>query len=68
MQFLPATFAAYGVDGDGDGAVSIRSDADSVFLPFEGDTGIAIILSKAFLLANDTAIDDHTITSQINPR
>jgi hypothetical protein len=45
-----------------------RSDADSIFLPFEGDTGIAIILSKAFLLANDTAIDDHTITSQINPR
>ena len=31
MQFMPATFAAYGVDGDGDGAASIRSDADSVF-------------------------------------
>ena len=31
MQFMPATFAAYGVDGDGDGRASIRSDADSVF-------------------------------------
>ena len=31
MQFMPATFAAYGVDGDGDGATSITSDADSVF-------------------------------------
>ena len=31
MQFMPATFAAYGVDGDGDGRASIRNDADSVF-------------------------------------
>ncbi|EAP98675.1 metalloendopeptidase-like membrane protein [Janibacter sp. HTCC2649] len=31
MQFMPATFAAHGVDGDSDGAASIRSDADSVF-------------------------------------
>jgi len=31
MQFMPATWAAYGVDGDGDGATSITSDADSVF-------------------------------------
>ena len=31
MQFMPATFAAYGVDSDGDGRASIRSDADSVF-------------------------------------
>ena len=30
MQFLPATFAAYGVDGDGDGVPVITSDADSV--------------------------------------
>ena len=31
MQFMPATFATYGVDGDGDGRASITSDADSVF-------------------------------------
>ena len=31
MQFMPATFAAYGVDGDGDGDVDIRDPADSVF-------------------------------------
>jgi len=30
MQFMPATFAAYGVDGDGDGRASIGSDADSI--------------------------------------
>ena len=31
MQFMPRTFAAYGVDGDGDGRAEIRNDADSVF-------------------------------------
>jgi len=31
MQFMPATFAAYGVDGDGDGDVDIQDPADSVF-------------------------------------
>lgn len=30
MQFMPATFAAYGVDGDGDGRADIRNDADSI--------------------------------------
>lgn len=36
-----------------------------LFLPFEGDRTLAIILSKAFLLANDTAITDETILRQI---
>ena len=31
MQFMPATFAAYGVDGDGDGDVDIQDPADAVF-------------------------------------
>jgi len=31
MQFMPATFAAMGVDGNGDGRANIHSDADSVF-------------------------------------
>ena len=31
MQFMPATFAAMGVDGDGDGRADIHNDADSVF-------------------------------------
>lgn len=39
---------------------------DKVFLPFEGDRTLAIILSKAFLLAEDTKIKDTTITRQIN--
>lgn len=31
MQFMPGTFAAYGVDGNGDGRRDIHSDADSVY-------------------------------------
>ena len=30
MQFMPATWAAYGVDGDGDGRADIHNNADSV--------------------------------------
>jgi hypothetical protein len=36
-----------------------------VFLPFEGDRTLSIILSKAMLLAEDTKISDPTIVSQI---
>ncbi|WP_336215135.1 DUF4132 domain-containing protein [Nonomuraea sp. LPB2021202275-12-8] len=36
-----------------------------LFLPFEEDGRLAVILSKAFLLANDTAIADPSITRQI---
>ncbi|CAN5181026.1 hypothetical protein BH18ACI2_BH18ACI2_11540 [soil metagenome] len=36
-----------------------------LFLPFEGDNTLAIILSKAFLLADDKQITDSTITRQI---
>ena len=36
-----------------------------VFLPFEGDRTLALILSKAFLLAADDKITDKTILSQI---
>ncbi|MGD1852269.1 MAG: DUF4132 domain-containing protein, partial [Cyanophyceae cyanobacterium] len=38
----------------------------SVFLPFEGDQMLSIILSKAFLLADDKKITDPTITHQIS--
>ncbi|MFD0560204.1 uncharacterized protein DUF4132 [Stackebrandtia endophytica] len=38
---------------------------DTGFLPFEGDGTLAVILSKALLLAKDTAITDSTITSQL---
>ena len=31
MQFMPATWAAYGVDGDGDGHADIHTDADSIY-------------------------------------
>lgn len=39
-----------------------------VFLPFDGDRVLSLILSKALLLAKDTAITDGTITSQIRRR
>jgi cell wall-associated NlpC family hydrolase len=31
MQFMPATWASMGVDGNGDGRVDIRNDADSIY-------------------------------------
>ena len=31
MQFMPATFAAYGVDGNHDGHIDITNDADSIY-------------------------------------
>ena len=36
-----------------------------LYLPFEGDHMIALIISKALLLARDDEIDDPAITSQI---
>ncbi|NOZ41364.1 MAG: hypothetical protein GXP24_14225, partial [Planctomycetes bacterium] len=38
---------------------------DKIFLPFEGDQRLAVILSKAFMLADDKKIKDATILSQI---
>lgn len=40
--------------------------ADQVFLPFEGDAMLSVILSKAFLLAEDKKITDPTILNQIH--
>ncbi len=50
--------------------VSRRSTNDpaggsGVFLPFEGDNTLSIILSKALLLAADAKISDQTILNQI---
>jgi Domain of unknown function (DUF4132) len=39
-----------------------------VFLPFEGDTTLSIIISKALLLADDRSITDPIIVSQIRRR
>jgi hypothetical protein len=44
---------------------SESAGAGGVFLPFEGDNTLSIILSKALLLANDTKISDPTIVAQI---
>jgi hypothetical protein len=42
-----------------------RTQSDKVFLPFEGDSKMTVILSKAFLLAADQKITDQTIIRQI---
>ncbi|MEV4459404.1 DUF4132 domain-containing protein [Microbispora sp. NPDC049633] len=42
-----------------------EAGAGQVFLPFEGDRVLAVILSKAMLLAGDTEITDPSITQQI---
>ena len=42
------------------------ASGNKLFLPFEGDRTLAIILSKAFLLAEDTKINDPTILHQIS--
>ncbi|MGB1206822.1 MAG: DUF4132 domain-containing protein [Chitinophagales bacterium] len=47
-------------------ARSAENATQKVFIPFEGDKGLSIVLSKAFLLVADNKITDSTITSQIN--
>ncbi len=39
--------------------------SEQVFLPFEGDMRLSVILSKAIMLADDKNISDPTITGQI---
>jgi len=45
---------------------SKKNTAENLFLPFEGDNGLSVIISKAFLLAEDNKISDPSILSQIN--
>jgi hypothetical protein len=40
-------------------------DGKQVFLPFEGDNTLAVILSKALMLAEDAKIKDQSILNQI---
>lgn len=42
-----------------------RASQDDMYLPFEGDNVLSIIISKALLLAEDAKIKDPTITRQI---
>jgi hypothetical protein len=43
----------------------LKTASDKLILPFEGDSLLSVILSKAFLLADDRAITDPSIVSQI---
>lgn len=47
---------------------SSDSGSNNVFLPFEGDATLSVIISKALLLAADSKIKDDTITRQIKMR
>ncbi|MGV3532769.1 MAG: hypothetical protein ACO1QR_10400 [Chthoniobacteraceae bacterium] len=42
-----------------------KAEESKVFLPFEGDRTLSVILNKAFLLAADTKITDPSIVHQI---
>ncbi len=42
-----------------------KAEDGKVFLPFEGDRTLSVILSKAFLLAADAKITDPSITAQL---
>jgi hypothetical protein len=49
----------------GRGGAENSKPAEKLFLPFEGDMTLSVILSKAFLLADDDKISDPTILRQI---
>ena len=42
-----------------------KADTGNLFLPFEGDSVLSLVISKALLLAADDKITDPTITQQI---
>jgi len=42
-----------------------KQETGKVYLPFDGDRGLSVVLSKAFLLAEDDKITDTTITRQL---
>ncbi|WP_207420270.1 DUF4132 domain-containing protein [Desertivirga brevis] len=44
---------------------SRKDPTEKLFLPFEGDSGLSVIISKAIMLADDDKITDRTITTQI---
>lgn len=47
---------------------SVKSGGtQKIYLPFEGDGVLSVILSKAMMLANDTKITDPSILRQIKP-
>jgi hypothetical protein len=49
----------------GRGLAEKSRPTDKLFLPFEGDMTLSVILSKAFLLVDDDKIRDPTILRQI---
>ena len=66
LCIVPRRGGGVGEATSGGGASGGGGTSGGVFLPFEGDRTMSIILSKAFLLADDKVITDSTILSQIN--
>ncbi len=62
LCIVPARGAATAALAGGAGR---GAKAGRIYLPFEGDERLAVILSKALMLAEDTRIKDPTITRQI---
>ncbi|WP_436740438.1 DUF7737 domain-containing protein [Streptomyces sp. BBFR102] len=44
---------------------AVPERSSPVYLPFEGDRTLSVILSKAMMLADDTKITDPTVLSQL---
>jgi hypothetical protein len=51
-----------------DRGAGAKGDAGQICLLFEGDRTLSLILSKVFLLTEDTRIKDPTIVNQIGRR
>jgi hypothetical protein len=49
-----------------DRGAATKTSGQRLFLPFEGDTTLSVILSKALLLAKDEKIKEKSIVRQIN--
>lgn len=49
-------------------AAGLTHHQEQLFLPFEGDSMLSVIISKAVMLANDTKIKDPSILSQIKSK
>jgi hypothetical protein len=48
-----------------DRGAAAKAGGQRLFLPFEGDTTLSVILSKALLLARDDKIKEKSIVRQI---
>lgn len=48
--------------------INNKKSQERIFIPFEGDTGLSVLISKAIMLYNDDKIKDSSILNQIMDR